>query len=370
MLSHDKQRQQIAYEAARLLYWREESEYFQAKQKAARRVVSGWIKKSELPSNAEVRHQVQTFARLHETSARDSRLVSMRIRALWYMRQLAEFQPRLIGSVLSGGIREGSDIDLHLFANHVSVVTDRLDSMGVCYDVETKRLVKEGQVRVFEHVHIRDEFPVELTVYAKKLLGHRFKSSITGRAIDRVTEIELKKLIEFEHERGPSELEQELAESDARPDRWALFAALLIPLERVMQSPQHHPEGDALYHSLQVFTHAKERFPYDEDFLLAALLHDVGKALDPGDHVTAGLEALDGFISPRTTWLIEHHMLAHKWHDRTLGHRARRRLVAHELHEELLALGECDRAGRECGVVVPSLDEALDWIAGLSDYFG
>ena len=54
-----------------------------------------------------------------------------------------------------------------------------------------------------------------------------------------------------------------------------------------------------LYHSLQVFELAREALPYDEEFLLAALLHDVGKAIDARDHVAAGLEALDGHITPR-----------------------------------------------------------------------
>ena len=56
---------------------------------------------------------------------------------------------------------------------------------------------------------------------------------------------------------------------------------LLQPLEGVKQSPKYHPEGDALYHSLQVFELARDERPYDEEFLLAALLHDVGKAIDP-----------------------------------------------------------------------------------------
>jgi hypothetical protein len=43
-------------------------------------------------------------------------------------------------------------------------------------------------------------------------------------------------------------------------------------------------EGDALFHSRQVFSRAKELMPYDEDFFSAALLHDVGKAIDPHDH--------------------------------------------------------------------------------------
>src|SRR5208337_664337 len=47
--------------------------------------------------------------------------------------------------------------------------------------------------------------------------------------------------------------------------------------------------------------------PHDEEFLLAALLHDVGKAIDPSGHVTAALQALEGAITKRTAWLIEPH---------------------------------------------------------------
>ncbi len=96
-------------------------------------------------------------------------------------------------------------------------------------------------------------------------------------------------------------------------DRFRNFELLLLPLEHVMQSPEDHPEGDVLYHSLQVFELGRARLPYDEEFLTAALLHDVGKAIDRRDHVAAGLEALDGLISPRTAWLIEHHVEALSW---------------------------------------------------------
>ena len=46
---------------------------------------------------------------------------------------------------------------------------------------------------------------------------------------------------------------------------------LLLPLERMRQNPKCHPEGDVLYHSLQVFDLACDAQPYDEEFLLAAL---------------------------------------------------------------------------------------------------
>jgi predicted HD phosphohydrolase len=119
-----------------------------------------------------------------------------------------------------------------------------------------------------------------------------------------------------------------------------------------------------------VFDLARQQLAYDEEFLTAALLHDVGKAIDPPNHVAAALDALDGFITERTAWLIEHHMLAHALADGTLGARARRRLQAAEHFEELLLLGKCDRAGRVPGAEAPELEESLDYLRELDTMFG
>ena len=89
------------------------------------------------------------------------------------------------------------------------------------------------------------------------------------------------------------------------------------------QSPKYHPEGDVLYHSLQVFELARDARPYDEEFLLAALLHDVGKGIDPADHVGAALAGAgraDHASAPQ--FLIAHHMHAHEYRAGTLGHTA------------------------------------------------
>ena len=140
---------------------------------------------------------------------------------------------------------------------------------------------------------------------------------------------------------------------------------LLLPLENVQGSPVYHPEGDVLYHSLQVFELARDRRPYDEEFLLAALLHDVGKGLDRGNHVEAALQALDGLITERTRFLIEHHMDAHDYRAGKLGARLRRELEASPDFEDLMLLHECDVGGRVPGAVVGTLDEALDYLREL-----
>jgi predicted metal-dependent hydrolase len=173
-----------------------------------------------------------------------------------------------------------------------------------------------------------------------------------------------------EGERHMSPLELPLvapaSEPGVRHDRFHVYQWLLLPLEKVMGSAECHPEGDMLYHSLQVFELAKDQRPYDEEFLLAALLHDVGKAIDRREHASAALAALEGYITPRTAWLIEHHGEAQAQLDGTLGVRGRRRLAASDDYEELLLLAECDRAGRVRGAPVPDVLEALHYLRELA----
>ena len=154
-------------------------------------------------------------------------------------------------------------------------------------------------------------------------------------------------------------------QTPSESDRFDTYRALLLPLEDVRENPRQHPEGDVLYHSLQVFQLAREELPYDEEFLLAALLHDVGKAVDPKNHVEAGLAELAGLITPRTAWLIEHHVEACRLLDGTLGVRCQRRLSGEPSFDELMLLAECDQSGRQTGVPVPDIDEALDCIREL-----
>ena len=157
------------------MYSREVSEYYVAKQKAAKRLYKGWIKPADLPTNAEIREQVQSLARLHEgAESHADRLLQMRIRAAWWMKRLSQFHPKIIGSVLKGSIRQGSDIDLHVFAANPHSITVELDDLGVAYQLERKRLVKdinrsvgsasnaEGShaTTVAEHVVGRDSFMI------------------------------------------------------------------------------------------------------------------------------------------------------------------------------------------------------------------
>src|SRR5262249_38487318 len=133
-----------------------------------------------------------------------------------------------------------------------------------------------------------------------------FKSSVTGKPIERASIRELEELLNREY--PDLSLDTDALDAADTMDPYPVYRLLLLPLENVQGPPKYHPEGDVLYHSLQVFEQARDRRPYDEEFLLAALLHDVGKGLDPAHHVEAALQALDGLITDRTRFLIAHHM--------------------------------------------------------------
>lgn len=345
-----------------MMYAREESEYFTAKRKAARMVV-GTDRLRDLPSNAEIREQIQMLAELFEGESRLRELQAMRVEALRFLRILRRWSPRLIGSVMTGHVRKGSDIDLHVFCDRPSELAEVLHEEGYECELERKRVLKHHEERVFTHIHLKAAFPIELTVYSADKVNYPFKSSITGKVIERANEAELEAILRREN--AGIDLEYELSCVDEQMDPWELYLLLLRPLENVKQNPRYHPEGDALYHSLQVFELARHARAYDQEFQLAALLHDVGKGIDPDDHVGAAVEALRGVVTERTLWLIEHHMEAHKVFDGTIGVRARRRLEASEDFEDLMLLEELDRAGRRGGVMVASLEEAVGWLKGM-----
>ena len=363
-MPQSKLRRQIAWEAARLIYSREEAEYHRAKHKAAHRICHGWVKPADLPADSEIRDEIQAFARLHAGGEQNALLREMRVAALRLMCLLAPFRPRLLGSVLSGQVRPGCEIELQLFSDRVPAIRGRLDELALLYDVSAKRVFKQDQERVYTQIHLQDSFPVRITVYPARYAHRVLKSSITGKAVERASLSQLETLLAREYPEVKIDLGLAVA---ARPtDRFQVYQSLLLPLENVKQNLKVHPEGDALYHSLQVFDHAREAFAYDEEFLLAALLHDVGKAIDPQDHVAAGLEALDGFITERTHWFIEHHTAAQQDIDGTLGARAHRRLTESPDYDELLTLARCDRAGRQIGALAPEVDEALEYIRDLA----
>jgi len=63
---------------------------------------------------------------------------------------------------------------------------------------------------------------------------------------------------------------------------------------------------DGLEHSLQAGTRALRDGRPDE-YVVAALLHDVGDLVGPRNHAAVAASILRPYVSERTAWIVEHH---------------------------------------------------------------
>ncbi|MFA7479240.1 MAG: HD domain-containing protein [Vulcanimicrobiota bacterium] len=298
---HAPVRHAVAVEAARLLYHREYKEYFQAKREAARRQGC-----KVLPTNHEIHHQLLLLAEVSEGSQRTVRLQGMRRAALEVMEALAEFKPRLIGSVWTGHIRRGSDIDINVYAPDPEVVLWSLEKQNFFGQVEHVQAKQDGRVTEFIHVHLHHPrgHEVEITIYPPEQYLVHPTCSITGGPIARGSTAELRQLL---LEEGPVEefvpqVDSSLPEllMDAPSERELL--ELIPELEICGETPQNHYHHlDVLGHTLEVVRHlhlfreegyARFGIPELQEhmdspgpdgwnrealLILAGLLHDIGK---------------------------------------------------------------------------------------------
>ncbi len=120
-----------------------------------------------------------------------------------------------------------------------------------------------------------------------------------------------------------------LLEPPEPTDRFVVYASHLAPLEQIPRFGRSSRGEDLLSHSLRTFDVARDELPYDEEFLTAALLHEIGRAVDPQDAARAALDALGDHITERTAWLIEHLEAGRAFHEGSLGQRSRRRHTPH-----------------------------------------
>ena len=143
-------RNRVAREAALLLYTSQEKEYKQAKKRATETLGA-----RVLPSNLEVAEELDRIAEEREGASRKELLLRMRREAKQIMEVLKEFNPRLVGSVWRGTVRQNSDIDVHTFSQDNHQVVDRLQEHN--YEVkssEWRSVTKNGRKESSLHIHV------------------------------------------------------------------------------------------------------------------------------------------------------------------------------------------------------------------------
>jgi hypothetical protein len=191
-------RRALAQEAARLMSEHGIRDFLAAKRKAAERF--GVTDGSVLPKNTEIEEALAEYQRLFGGSRHDQSLAAQRNAALSAMQLLSEFEPRLVGAVLSGTATEHNDIQLHLFAERPESIAFRLMDLGIDHEVVERR-VRFGSDRIVAYpgVHFElDDHVVDATVFPVDGIRQAPVSPVDGKPMRRIDAAELEVLMDSE----------------------------------------------------------------------------------------------------------------------------------------------------------------------------
>lgn len=158
--------------------------------------------------------------------------------------------------------------------------------------------------------------------------------------------------------------------------------SMLLALKNTAQSPVYHPEGNVWEHTMLVVDEAAKRRSFSRDpeaFLLAALLHDLGKPATTkirGGKITAyghdkkGAELTRLFLREvtrvaglidRVAWLVAYHMQI-LYVNRNLPFGDLKGMLEHTDLREAALLCYCDRMGRGARNPLEEQEELLRFL--------
>ena len=124
---------------------------------------------------------------------------------------------------------------------------------------------------------------------------------------------------------------EESTEADWQLITAALPATQAKVADHVLEQLRHLAADDGgfpvsrLEHSLQTATRA-QRDGRDDEYVLCALVHDIGDTLAPYNHPAIAAAMLEGMVSEANHWMVEHHGIfqgLYFWHHIGLDRNAR-----------------------------------------------
>lgn len=152
-------REEVAHEAARLLYYQVYKEYKDAKESAA-----ASLNTKTLPSNFEIAHELDRISEELEGPDRLKRLLEMRKIAIQIMKVLTKHEPRLIGSVWRGTSRKGSDVDIIIYSNDHFKLLSQLETYQIVNTENTEFMI-DGIPSESTHIILNvEDYQVEIVV--------------------------------------------------------------------------------------------------------------------------------------------------------------------------------------------------------------
>lgn len=186
-----RMRQQLAMEAARIMAEEGVNDYQFAKRKAATRLGAVGSRNSvrKLPRNEEIQQALEEYLRLFKADSQPAILKKLRQIAVQAMHLLQKFNPRLVGSVLSGTASEHSSINLHIFADTPKDVILFLMNERIPYESAEKPLILmngENASYPMQRFTLQGVL-VEVVIFDVDDIRQAPRSPIEGHAMKRAT---------------------------------------------------------------------------------------------------------------------------------------------------------------------------------------
>lgn len=191
---HDHMRQHLAQRAAQILLESGTRDFQSAKQKAAQQLGAAGTK--SLPSNTEIESALIEHQRLFRANSQPENLQRLRQIAIEAMQFLSNFNPRLVGSVLTGTADEHSVIRLHLFAETVESIGFYLQDNQIPNELGERRLrISIDQYQNYStYEFVVDETRVEIVVFLPKQRQIPL-SPVDGKIMKRADLTEVEELL-------------------------------------------------------------------------------------------------------------------------------------------------------------------------------
>jgi hypothetical protein len=155
-----------------------------AKKKAARQ--AGVADTRHLPGNDEIDDALKSYQQTFHADDQRDRLQALREKAVRAMQALAEFNPHLCGSVLSGSAGKYADINLQLFTDDAKVVELFLIGRRIDYKPGQTALYS-GEARITVPVFTINIEGTDIEIVVLSLRDARvpLKTSLAGKVIER-----------------------------------------------------------------------------------------------------------------------------------------------------------------------------------------
>lgn len=178
-------RLRLAQEAARILIESGSRDFALAKRKAAEHLSAHDTR--QMPSNLEIEQAVAEYQRLFRSDRQPQYLQQLREDAYEAMRFFCDFEPRLVGPVLTGTADINTPVSLHVFTDTPEEISLLLLEQRIPFETGEKRLrLREDSYQGFPTVSFMvGQNRIEVVIFPVSKRVPTPLSPVDGRPVQR-----------------------------------------------------------------------------------------------------------------------------------------------------------------------------------------